>query len=114
LSRLRFNFDIGHAHLAEGPVADRVAKSFEPLRNLVASAHIHDNHGEKDEHLAPYDGTIDWRAALKQFDSTPTKDLPLTLELKEKTGRDAPSLHDQISAAAKSLDRLEEDLSEAK
>jgi sugar phosphate isomerase/epimerase len=114
LSRLRFNFDIGHAHLAEGPVADRVAKSFEPLRNLVASAHIHDNHGEKDEHLAPYDGTIDWRAALKQFDSTPTKDLPLTLELKEKTGPDAPSLHDQISAAAKSLDRLEEDLSEAK
>jgi sugar phosphate isomerase/epimerase len=84
------------------------------LRNLVASAHIHDNHGEKDEHLAPYDGTIDWRAALKQFDSTPTKDLPLTLELKEKTGPDAPSLHDQISAAAKSLDRLEEDLSEAK
>ena len=114
LSRLRFNFDIGHAHLAEGPVADRVAKSFEPLRNLVASAHIHDNHGEKDEHLAPYDGTIDWRAALKQFDATPTKDLPLTLELKEKTGPDAPSLHEQISAAAKSLDRLEEDLSEAK
>ena len=114
LSRLRFNFDIGHAHLAEGPVADRVAKSFEPLRNLVASAHIHDNHGEKDEHLAPYDGTIDWRAALKQFDSTPTRDLPLTLELKEKTGQDAPSFHEQISAAAKSLDRLEEDLSEAK
>jgi len=114
LSRLRFNFDIGHAHLAEGPVADRVAKSFEPLRNLVASAHIHDNHGEKDEHLAPYDGTIDWRAALKQFDSTPTGDLPLTLELKEKTGPDAPSFHEQISAAAKSLDRLEEDLSEAK
>lgn len=113
LSRLRFNFDIGHAHLAEGPVADRVAKSFEPLRNLVASAHIHDNHGEKDEHLAPYDGTIDWRAALKLFDSTPTKNLPLTLELKEKTGADAASLHDQISGAAKSLDRLEEDLSEA-
>ena len=114
LSRLRFNFDIGHAHLAEGPVADRVAKSFEPLRNLVASAHIHDNHGEKDEHLAPYDGTIDWRAALKQFDSTPTRDLPLTLELKEKTGPGAPGLHEQISAAAKSFDRLEEDLSEAK
>jgi sugar phosphate isomerase/epimerase len=114
LSRLRFNFDIGHAHLAEGPVADRVAKSFEPLRNLVASAHIHDNHGEKDEHLAPYDGTIDWLAALKQFDSTPTRDLPLTLELKEKTGPGAPSFHEQISAAAKSLDRLEEDLSEAK
>ena len=110
LSRLRFNFDIGHAHLAEGPVADRVAKSFEPLRDLIVSAHIHDNHGEKDEHLPPYDGTIDWPAALKLFDAAPTKDLPLTLELKEKTGHDAPSLHVQLAAASKSLDRLEEDL----
>jgi sugar phosphate isomerase/epimerase len=109
LSRLRFNFDIGHAHLAEGPLEDRVAKSFEPLRTLVASAHIHDNHGEKDEHLPPYDGTIDWPAAFKLFNSAPTKDLPLTLELKEKTGQDAPSLQDQLTAAAKSLDHLEED-----
>jgi sugar phosphate isomerase/epimerase len=111
LSRLRFNFDIGHAHLAEGPVEDRVAKSFEALRNLVASAHIHDNHGEKDEHLPPYDGTIHWASALKLLDSAPTKDLPLALELKEKTGHDAPSLHEQLAAGAKSLDRLEEDLS---
>jgi sugar phosphate isomerase/epimerase len=86
-----------------------VAKSFEPLRTLVASAHIHDNHGEKDEHLPPYDGTIDWPAAFKLFNSAPTKDLPLTLELKEKTGQDAPSLQDQLTAAAKSLDHLEED-----
>ena len=112
LSRLRFNFDIGHAHLAEGPVEDGVAKSFEALRNLVASAHIHDNHGEKDEHLPPYDGTINWASALKLLDSAPTKDLPLTLELKEKTGHDAPSLHEQLTAGAKSLDRLEEDLSD--
>jgi len=114
LSRLRFNFDIGHAHLGEGPAQDRVAKSFEPLRNLIASAHIHDNHGEKDEHLPPYDGTIDWPAALKLLESAPTKDLPLTLELKEKTGHDAPSLHEQLTAAAKSLDLLEKDSSEAK
>jgi sugar phosphate isomerase/epimerase len=109
LSRLRFNFDIGHAHLAEGPVDDRVAKGFEALRNLVVSAHIHDNHGEKDEHLPPYDGTINWASALKLLDSAPTKDLPLTLELKEKTGHDAPSLREQVTAGAKSLDRLEED-----
>jgi hypothetical protein len=34
--------------------------------------------------------------------------LPLTLEVKEKTGPDALSLADQLAAAAKSLDRLEE------
>jgi sugar phosphate isomerase/epimerase len=109
LNALRFNFDIGHAHLADGPEADRVANSFELLRNHVASAHIHDNHGEKDEHLAPYNGSIDWPAALKLFSSLPGAELPLTLELKEKSGPDAPSFAQQLDAAARSLDRLAED-----
>src|SRR6516164_6463827 len=109
LTGLRINFDIGHAHLADGPEAERITKSFEPLRELIASARSHDNHGEKDEHLPPFDGSIDWASALKLLRSTPVGDLPLTLEVKEKTGPDAPSLTDQIAAAAKSLDRLEKD-----
>src|ERR1700675_2455900 len=36
LTALRFNFDIGHAHLADGPEADRVANSFELLRDHLA------------------------------------------------------------------------------
>ena len=107
LTGLRVNFDVGHAHLTDGREADRISKSFEPLRALVASAHIHDNHGEKDEHLPPYDGTIDWPSALRVLNAAPASDLPLTLELKEKTGPDAPSLSDQLAAASKSLDRLE-------
>src|SRR6202521_1824820 len=63
LTGLRFNFDIGHAHLADGPEEERIENSFEPMRELVASVHLHDNHGEKDEHLPPYDGTIDWSVA---------------------------------------------------
>ena len=110
LTGLRFNFDIGHAHLADGPEEERVATSFEAMREHIASAHIHDNLGDKDAHLPPYDGSIDWPAALKLFRSLPGGEIPLTLELKEKTGPDAPSLPDQITAAAKSLDRLEEDL----
>jgi sugar phosphate isomerase/epimerase len=109
LTAVRFNFDIGHAHLAEGPEDERIAKSIEPLEELIVSAHIHDNHGEKDEHLAPYEGTIDWPAALALFKRAPVKNLPLTLEIKEKTGSEATSLTDQLSVAAKSLDRLEED-----
>src|ERR1700680_739471 len=65
LTDLRFNFDIGHAHLADGPEAERIEKAFAQLRELVVSAHIHDNHGEKDEHLPPYDGSIDWEYAVK-------------------------------------------------
>ena len=109
LTGLRFNFDIGHAHLSDGDESGRIARSLEPLRDLVASTHIHDNHGEKDEHLLPYDGTIDWPLSLKLLQSLPAGEVPLTLELKEKTGAEAPSLAEQITAAAKSLDRLEED-----
>jgi sugar phosphate isomerase/epimerase len=111
LTGLRFNFDIGHAHLADGPEAERVEKAFAPLRELVISTHIHDNHGEKDEHLPPYDGSIDWESAVKILKSAPETDLPLTLELKEKTGHDAPSTAEQLSAASESLDRFEREWS---
>ncbi len=109
LAGLRFNFDIGHAHLADGAEENRIADSFEPLRELVAGVHVHDNHGEKDEHLPPYEGTIDWAAAVKLLKTAPEANLPLTLELKEKTGPDAPGTLEQLAAARKSLDRLEEE-----
>jgi sugar phosphate isomerase/epimerase len=109
LTGLRFNFDIGHAHLAEGPEEERIAKSFEPLRDLVVSAHVHDNNGEKDEHLPPFDGTIDWPAAIKLLKTAPDANLPLTLELKDKTGPETPSLAEQLAAACKAMDRFEEE-----
>ncbi|HKN25011.1 MAG TPA: sugar phosphate isomerase/epimerase family protein [Candidatus Acidoferrum sp.] len=109
LTGLRVNFDVGHANLAEGPEEERIHASFEPLKDLIASAHIHDNHGEKDEHLPPYDGTIAWPTAMALLKTTSVgATLPLTLELKEKTGPEATSLSDQLAAAAKSLDRVEE------
>ncbi len=109
LTGLRFNFDIGHAHLADGPEEERVEKGFAPLRELVVGAHIHDNHGEKDEHLPPYDGTIDWKKAIKVLKTAPDGNLPLLLELKEKTGPEVPSAQVQLAAARKALDRFEEE-----
>jgi sugar phosphate isomerase/epimerase len=106
---LRFNFDIGHAHLADGPESDRVDAGFAPLRDLVASVPVHDNHGEKDEHLPPYGGSIDWESAVKTLKGAPGKDLALMLELKEKTGPEAPSAQEQLEGARKSLDRLLEE-----
>ncbi len=107
LSGLRFNFDIGHAHLSDFPEDERIEKSFSPLRELVSSVHLHDNHGEKDEHLPPYDGTIDWPSAIKTLQSAPQTSLPLILELKEKTGPEAASAAEQVEAARKSMDRFE-------
>ena len=107
LNGLRFNFDIGHAYLADFPPQERLEKSFAPLRELVSSVHLHDNHGEKDEHLPPYYGSIRWPDAIKVLKSASPNGLPLVLELKEKTGPEAPTATEQLAAARKSLDKFE-------
>jgi len=107
LSGLRFNFDIGHAHLADGPAEERLQRSFAPMRDLVVSVHLHDNHGEKDEHLPPYDGSVDWTAAIPLLKTVPFENLPVVLELKEKFGPDAPSAAEQLAAARASFDKFE-------
>jgi sugar phosphate isomerase/epimerase len=107
LTGLRFNFDIGHANLSDGSEEERIEKSFSPLRDLVVGVHLHDNHGEKDEHLPPYDGTIDWGKAIPILKSAPEPNLPILLELKEKTGPDAPGAAEQLEAARKAMDRFE-------
>jgi sugar phosphate isomerase/epimerase len=108
LTGLRFTFDIGHAHLADGPAEERIEKCFAPLKDLVVGAHIHDNHGEKDEHLLPYEGTIDWPAAINILKAAPDGNVPLLLELKEKTGSDAPSALEQLRSARKAMNKFAE------
>jgi len=107
LTGLRFNFDIGHANLGEEPQEERIAKAFEPLRELVASVHLHDNHGEKDEHLPPYAGSIDWKSAIPVLQSANENNLPIVLELKEKTGVDTPEMTEQLASARTAMDRFE-------
>jgi sugar phosphate isomerase/epimerase len=51
--------DFGHAHLL-GDVADAIELAAEHL----ITTHVHDNRGRQDDHLVPYQGTIDWPAAL--------------------------------------------------
>jgi len=109
LTGLRFNFDIGHANLGDEPAEERISKAFEPMRELVASVHLHDNHGEKDEHLPPYDGSIDWKSAIPVLKSAPENNLAIVLELKEKTGADAPGMTEQLAAARKAMDRFEKE-----
>jgi sugar phosphate isomerase/epimerase len=99
LRDLKFCFDIGHAHMEDG-----VEKSFEMMRERIVTVHIHDNHGEKDEHLLPGEGTIDWDAALGPLAAMPHPP-DLVLELKEQPGG-KPAL-DKIREA---FDKLEEKL----
>src|ERR1700734_3029858 len=98
LHDLRLCFDIGHAHIEEG-----VQASFDAMRERVVSTHIHDNHGDKDEHLLPFEGTIDWDAALRGFADAPVE-LPFVFEIKAQASAAGPTL-EQIREA---YDKLEE------
>lgn len=51
--------DFGHAHLM-GDVPDAIETAAEHL----VTTHIHDNRRRDDDHLVPYQGTIDWASAL--------------------------------------------------
>lgn len=109
LTGLRFNFDVGHANLADGPAEERLEKSFAPIKDLVVSVHLHDNHGDKDEHLLPYEGSIDWDLAIPLLKSAPNAHsaLPVVLELKEKFGPEAASVPQQLNAARAAFEKFE-------
>jgi len=99
LNDVKLCLDVGHAHLDSG-----VSGAFELMSERLVTTHIHDNHGEKDEHLLPYEGTIDWDATLGLF-SGASQPLPIVLELKEQTAG-GPVL-DQVRAT---FDKIEENL----
>ena len=58
--------DLGHAHLEPG-----VEAAIETLKPLIRSVHVHDNHGMKDEHLWPGEGSIDWKRTMELLRSAP-------------------------------------------
>ncbi len=70
-------FDFGHAHMMSS-----VSEGFEILRSHICSTHVHDNAKDKDTHLWPGEGTIDWKQAMELLRSAPQTP-PLLLELGE-------------------------------
>jgi sugar phosphate isomerase/epimerase len=58
--------DLGHAHLEPG-----VEAAVETLRPYIRSVHVHDNHGMKDEHLWPGEGSIDWKRTMELLRGAP-------------------------------------------
>lgn len=85
--------DLGHAHITVG-----VAEAIATLGKKIVSVHTHDNHGEKDEHLWPGDGTIDWPTtanALKELATPPATVLEIGYNLNDAHN----TLATKISAA---------------
>ena len=73
-------FDVGHAHLMSG-----VPEGFEILKKYIGSTHIHDNNKDKDSHLWPGAGSIDWKQTMELLRSAPqTPPILLEIEADEK------------------------------
>jgi sugar phosphate isomerase/epimerase len=51
--------DFGHAHM-DGDLVDAI----ETVSEHVITTHVHDNRGQTDDHLVPFEGSIDWPSAL--------------------------------------------------
>jgi sugar phosphate isomerase/epimerase len=51
--------DTGHGHM-DGDLLDAI----ETVSEHLSAVDVHDNGGRADDHLVPFDGTIDWPAAL--------------------------------------------------
>ncbi len=90
--------DLGHAHLGDG-----VASALSELSDRVRTSHIHDNHGEKDEHLWPGAGTIELApayAALRKAKQGPAG----VLEIHYSESADAAQVVEKAKAAFASFD----------
>jgi sugar phosphate isomerase/epimerase len=73
-------FDLGHANLMSN-----VAEAFETLKRHIHSTHVHDNAGDRDSHLWPGAGKIDWKETMNLLRSAPnTPPLLLEIEADEK------------------------------
>ena len=88
--------DLGHAHL-EGDVIDVI----ETVAEHLMTVELHDNRGRNDDHLVPFDGTIDWPGTITGLQKV-GYDGALILEL---TARG--SVKETLARAKKAREKLE-------
>jgi sugar phosphate isomerase/epimerase len=88
-------FDCGHAHMMEG-----IPAGFAILKNHICSTHVHDNNKDKDSHLWPGNGSIDWKETMELLRTAPQKP-PLLLEI---DGEEKKNPADEVSATFKKLE----------
>jgi sugar phosphate isomerase/epimerase len=85
--------DAGHAHIMGG-----VAAAVETLKPLIASTHLHDNLGDRDTHLWPGEGSVDWQAAMAGLKDAPKGPAAL-LEIQHEAGETPERVSEKTAAA---------------
>jgi len=91
-------FDTGHAHLMSS-----VHHAFGVLQDRILSTHVHDNQRDRDSHLWPGAGTIDWSQTMQSLQSAPHAPA-LLMEIEGEEGMDVPrrmsEIYSKLEAAA--------------
>jgi sugar phosphate isomerase/epimerase len=95
--------DLGHAHMTVG-----IPEAIQVLGKRAISLHVHDNHGMKDEHLWPGDGSIDWETTTKMLSTLPSPPA-VVLEIGKEFGENVAELQERIANGFKKLGWCEED-----
>ena len=98
LDQIGVCLDLGHAHITVG-----VPAAIATLGARIVQVHAHDNHGLKDEHLFPGDGTIDWPAAAAALNALAAPPA-IVLELSSKLPDEPTALPERIRQAFELLD----------
>ncbi len=75
-------FDTGHAHMMSS-----VHQALGILEDRVRSTHVHDNRGDRDSHLWPGEGTVDWSDTMQALRAAPQVPA-LLLEIEGQQGMD--------------------------
>jgi sugar phosphate isomerase/epimerase len=88
-------FDTGHAHMTSS-----VHQAFGVLEPYIRSTHVHDNKRERDAHLWPGDGTIDWNETMQALRAAPHTPA-LLMEIEGEEGMDVSG---KMAAAYKKLE----------
>ncbi|HEY6351581.1 MAG TPA: sugar phosphate isomerase/epimerase family protein [Candidatus Angelobacter sp.] len=88
-------FDTGHAHIMSS-----VHQAFRVLEDRIRSTHVHDNQGDRDAHLWPAAGSIDWNQTMQSLQSAQHGPV-LLLEIEGEEGTPVSS---QMSETYKMLE----------
>ena len=95
-------FDAGHGHLMSS-----VHQAFGVLEDRICSTHVHDNKRDRDAHLWPGEGTIEWNQTMQSLRAAPNTPAIL-LEVEGDEGVDVAKkmseAYARLEAAAVSAD----------
>ena len=75
----------------------------------VFAIHLHDNHGDRDSHLVPFDGVIDWSKKAKQIAlSSYTGTITIESEINSSDHYNENGFDSYLSCAYESGKKLDE------